>query len=120
MPECYYMGIGIYWAIENYAATGYKNYVALLAVWLMFLQLIYKNRLLGIIYGGALSIISLFMISAVFSEFREVQAVEGDYGMLLGVGLGMFGMGLLMALWMVIRSAMAKHDYDESVLTVHY
>jgi hypothetical protein len=120
LPEIFFMGCGIYWAQENYFTAGAINYIALLICWLMFLQIVYKNRVLGVVYGATLALASVFMIVATVSEFGRSDAFTIEAVQLLSYGGGLFGIGALMAGGMIYRSLVAKDDYDESVLTVTY
>lgn len=115
------MVMGIFWAAENYFTGDVYNYFALLIVWLMFLQLFYKNRILGLVYGAAFGVASAYMAfwahpeSGVFDKFA-VSILEYQV-----VVWGIFGMGMLMAGFMLYRFATVKYNYDEeSVLTVTY
>lgn len=118
LPELYFMGFGIFWAVENYAATGYKNYIAILMVWLMFIQIIYQNRIVGLIYGNITAIFSGYMLLATLSEFLDYDALSVDSVLLLLFGFGLFLPGVGMGAAMIYKSVKAKEDYDESVLTV--
>lgn len=117
VPELFFIGLGIYWAVENYMASGYRNYIAMLFVWLLFLQLFYKNRILGLTYGVTFAAISAYMCLAVLSEYRDFNPGETQGLKLLVWGLALFGGSVLMALGMVYRYATAKTDYEDSVLT---
>lgn len=118
VPELFFMGLGIYWALENYFASGHYNYIALFAVWLLFLQLFYKNRILGLIYGIVLTMLSGIMILAVLSEYREFSPRETEGYRLLAWGLSLFGIAVLVGLGMIYRYATAETDYEDSVLTI--
>jgi hypothetical protein len=118
LPELYFMGLGIFWAVENYAASGYKNYIAIMVVWLMFIQIIYQNRIVGLIYGNLTAILSGYMLLATLSEFREFDSLSADSLLVLLFGFGLFLPGLAMGGAMIYKSVKAKQDYDESVLTV--
>lgn len=118
LPELYFMGIGIFWAVENYTANGYKNYIAIMVVWLMFIQIIYQNRIVGLIYGNLTAILSGYMLLATLSEFREFGGLSADSLLLLLFGFGLFLPGVAMGGAMIYKSVKAKQDYDESVLTV--
>lgn len=121
LPEIYFMGVGIFWAAENYFASGTLNYIALLIVWLLFLQLFYKNRILGLTYGVALGFVSAFMILAVNSEVGDFETITAEALKLQLVGWGIFGAGIIMAGAMLYKFATVKVNYDEeSVLTVTY
>ncbi len=120
-PELYFMGLGIFWTAENYFSRGVINYFTLLLVWLLFLQLFYKNRILGLTYGVMLGLASAYMMLAVNSEVGEFEKFSMEALQLQLVGWGIFGTGLLMAGAMVYKFATVKTNYDEeSVLTVTY
>lgn len=117
LPELFFMGLGTYWAIENYLASGHRNYIAILFVWLLFLQLFYKNRILGLTYGIILTCISVYMCLAVLSEFYEFNPGEAQGYKLLAWGFSIFGAGILMGLYMIYNYATANEEYEDSVLT---
>jgi|GEM_PF-693126 hypothetical protein len=121
IPELYFMGLGTVWAAENYFSSGTINYIALLFVWLLFLQLFYKNRILGLIYGVALGMISVYMIMAVNSEVAEFETFTTEALTLQLAGWAIFFSGAAAAGGMIWKFAKAKTNYDdESVLTVTY
>ncbi|WP_294824180.1 hypothetical protein [uncultured Flavobacterium sp.] len=121
IPEIYFMGLGIFWAVENYYAGKTINYIALLLVWLLFLQLFYKNRILGLVYGVILSCISAYMMLAVSSEAAELGDFTAEALNMQFAGWTIFGIGLIMSGIMVYRFATEKENYnEESVLTVTY
>ncbi len=97
LPEIFFIGLGGAWFIENLYSGNHVNYIALLIIWLLFLQLIYKNRLTGIIYGNLLGVFSLYMLGAVYSEFTAFETINANAIMLLAVGGGIFGVGIFMA-----------------------
>jgi len=117
LPELFFMGLGTYWAIENYMASGHRNYIAVFFVWLLFLQLFYKNRILGLIYGIILTMISGMMSLAVISEYREFNPGEAEGIKLLIWGLALFGVGIFMGLYMIYKYATSNVEYEDSVLT---
>lgn len=117
LPELFFMGLGTYWAIENYLASGHRNYIAVFFVWLLFLQLFYKNRILGLIYGIILTMISGMMSLAVISEYREFSPGDAEGVNLIAWGLVLFGVAIFMGLYMIYKYATAKEEYEDSVLT---
>jgi hypothetical protein len=118
-PEFFFIGLGAFWVTENYFTTGIINYIALLVTWLIFLQIIYKNRLLGITYGailGAFSVyMSIFHISGYDNHGEAANPIQ-----FISMGSIMFGTGIVMALLMIYNYATSKVGYNESVFTVTY
>ena len=118
-PELYFISAGVFWTAEGMFSSGSINYIALLVTWLLFLQVLYKNRVAGIIYGLALTLGSAWMLMAVLSEFY--QMAPGSKALqLIVAGTGLFGLGSVMAVAMLYKYIKAKVNYDESVLTVTY
>lgn len=118
-PELYFISAGVFWTAEGFFSSGSINYIALLVTWLLFLQVLYKNRVAGIIYGLALTLGSAWMFTAVLCEFYQM-ASSSKAMQLIVAGTGLFGLGTFMGLAMVYKYITAKVNYDESVLTVTY
>lgn len=119
IPELFFMGMGMFWAIESYFALGSVNYFALLVTWLLFLQIFYKNRLVGLLYGMALGSFSVYMLLAVTSEYHELESASISMES-TAVGAVLFSAAILMGVAMVYKYVTTKVSYDESVLTVTY
>ena len=121
IPEFYYIGLGALTIIYNYYSEGYSNYVALLVTWLIFLQVFYKHKLLGLIYGNVLALFSVYMLLNVVAEFRSDNSVslmmatrQFSWGVLL------YGLGLVMAVVMVYKYAVSQSRFNENELTITY
>ncbi|WP_417351717.1 hypothetical protein [Flavobacterium alkalisoli] len=115
IPEFYYIGLGAFTIINDYYANGYNNYLALLITWLIFLQVFYKHKLLGLLYGNVLTLFSVYMLLNAFSDYRET----GSSGQLFFNAV-VFGAGFLMAVAMVYKFAVAESRYNENELTITY
>jgi len=119
LPELFFMGVGMFWIAESYFTLGSVNYFAILVTWLLFLQLFYKNRLAGLVYGIAFGSFSVYMLLTIITGYYEsVTSFSITDSVILGAGL--FATGIVMAVAMVYKYVTAKADYDESVLTVTY
>jgi hypothetical protein len=115
IPEIFFIGLGISWAIESYFGSGSINYVAMLLVWLMFLQLIYKNRIAGLGYGIVLAFASVYFIFQAYTGLNTGIAAENTT-----VWLGFLGTSLVMAAGMLYNYATSKAMYSENELTISY
>lgn len=120
LPEIFFIGLGGSWFLENLYSSNHVNYVALLIVWLLFLQLIYRNRLAGIIYGNILGLFSLFMLGAVYSEFLEFETITTNAIMLLAVGGAIFGTGVFMSGKMLYNYLTTSKSYEDNALTISF
>lgn len=115
IPEFYYIGLGAFTIINDYYTNGYNNYLALLITWLIFLQVFYKHKLLGLLYGNVLTLFSVYMLLNAFSDYRE----SGSAGQLI-FNVVVFGTGFLMAVAMVYKYAVAESRYNDNELTITY
>ena len=66
------------------------NYIAIGLIIVLILQIIFKNRIVGIIIPSILVMISLYMLLALMSEFNEFLTFSSDAKELLFVGLSYF------------------------------
>lgn len=118
IPETSFIGLSLYWALDDFLTDSNINYVAILAAWLLFLQLIYKNRVAGIFYGAAICSMSLFMVINVIGEFSGIATAQS---MLLVNFYGiMFTLTTIMSGFMLVKYVKAQSNYKESVFTVTY
>ena len=115
IPEFYYIGLGAFTIINDYYANGYNNYLALLITWLIFLQVFYKHKLLGLLYGNVLTLFSVYMLLNAFSGYRD----SGSSTQLI-FNVIVFGTGFFMAVAMVYKYAVAESRYNENELTITY
>jgi len=80
------------------------NPVAWVLIAILLLQLIYKNKIVGFLIGGAFLLVNLFMILALVSEFREFPRVNAKALQLLGVGLSIIALHVALAMIIISRS----------------
>ena len=66
------------------------NYIAIGLIIVLILQIIFKNRIVGIIIPSILVMISFYMLLALMSEFNEFLTFSSDAKELLFVGLSYF------------------------------
>lgn len=79
------------------------NWVAITLVAVLVFQIIYKNKILGIIIPTILILACCFMFLALFSELREFPTFDADAKQLLFVGLSFFTATLVMAGFMFFK-----------------
>ncbi len=87
LPEYLLIGAVIfYWA----SAGTVINPIAIVLILGLILQIIFKNRVVGIIVATLLILTSFYMLMAVMSEFHEFPTVTFEAKKLLIVGLSYF------------------------------
>lgn len=114
LPEYYLISMGIYWIIQLYVSSGRIGYVTMFATWLLFIQIFYKNRSVGIFYGFLFSIISIFKIYKGTALLAYEDAPWGEAVQLLAV----FGVTLVASIGMLIKYAATTQKYDKNILTM--
>ena len=80
------VAVVFYW----FSAGLVVNYIAIGLIIFLILQIIFKNRIVGIILPSILVMISLYMLLALMSEFNEFLTFSSDAKELLFVGLSYF------------------------------
>ena len=108
------MSLGAYWVSENYLASGNVNWIALILIVLLAVQLFMQHRIAGMVLGVLLGLICAYMLFAVLSEFKQFKTVNDEALQLLAFGLGIFGVGVLSATAMVYKFAMAQQNYMQN------
>ena len=73
------------------------NWVAITLVVVLILQIIYNNKVSGIIISSLLILICCYMFLALFSELREFPTFDADAKELLFVGLLYFTTTLIVS-----------------------
>lgn len=82
-PEYLLIAVAVfYWG----SAGAIVNPVAIGLVLILIFQLIFKNRILGLIIPGLLIIISLYVTMALLSELSDFASFNAQAGKLLSVG----------------------------------
>lgn len=118
IPEVFFIVLSLYWAFNNFMSDSSINYVAVLAAWLLFLQLIYKNRIAGVFYGAAICSMSLFMVVNVIGEFTDIAT---SHSMFLVNFYGiLFTLTTIMSGFMMVKYIKAENNYKESIFTITY
>lgn len=103
LPEIILLGLTSYWLLENYISGNHFNVFAFIVLIVLFLQVIFKNKYVGFFMAALISLFSLYMVLAVFSEFREFPAANYDAFQLLGFGLLLCFLGLSSAMLMFYK-----------------
>lgn len=67
------------------------------------LQLIFKNKISGIVLGSIFLLINLYMLGALFSEFLEFTELNSSAIQLLFVGISLWGLNMLVSIVMIYK-----------------
>ena len=84
------------------------NPLVLIAVAALALQLIFKNRVTGLLIGGLFLLANLFFLGAVVSEFAEFPQKTSDAYLLLIGGFSVFLLTMAMSVMMIYKYAVQQ------------
>lgn len=83
------------------------NYIAIGLLTAIILQIIFKNKIIGIIVPTLLLMICMYMILALLSEVREFPSFNSEAKTMLFVGLSYFLSTILFSLIMIYKYAVS-------------
>jgi len=101
IPLLYFIGLGIFWFLENYMGTGTINYIALAVVVILIVELFYNNKIVGLGTGLVLGIFSIYMLLAVLSDVVKGGSINPNMVKFILFGGGLFGVGVLLSALLV-------------------
>ena len=84
------------------------NPVAISLILILILQIIFKNKILGLIIPSLLIITCLYMLMALVSEFNEFPTFNADAKKLLFVGLSYFISTMIISIIMIYKYSQTK------------
>ena len=86
------------------------NYISIVLLVVLILQIIFKNKLVGIAIPSILIMTCFYMLLALFSEFREFPSFNKEAQTLLFVGLSFFLGTILVSGIMIYKYASLKQN----------
>jgi hypothetical protein len=102
LPEYLLIGsVVFYWV----STANVFNPFAIVLILVLILQIIFKNKVVGLVIPSLLIVASLYMLLALFSEFREFPQFNSEAKLLLFVGLSYFLLTISVASLMIYKYA---------------
>ncbi|TKG92937.1 hypothetical protein EYV94_18375 [Puteibacter caeruleilacunae] len=101
-----------YWGAEGV----FINPIAIALMLVLIFQIIFKNRVVGIVIPGFLILASLYMLLALMSEFNEFTSFNSEAKEFLLVGLSLFILAILISGTMIYRYSTMDESGDEQLL----
>ena len=103
LPECLLLAaIVFYWTSSGMAV----NPVAIGLLVVFILQLIFKNRIVGVLIPGLLIVACLYMLMALMFEVGEFPTFNSEAKKLLFVGLAYFTLTMVVSGIMIYKYAL--------------
>ncbi|WP_438962383.1 hypothetical protein [Nonlabens sp.] len=87
LPEYYFILLAI---LAGYTPPFDFNLLFLMVALVFVAQIIFKNRVSGLLLAIVTGLINLLFLGALLSEFQEFESFTGDAQQLLFVGLSIF------------------------------
>lgn len=84
------------------------NLIAIALIIILILQIIFKNRIIGLIIPSLLIMTCLYMLMALISEFNEFPTFNAEAKKLLLVGLSYFISTMIVAGIMIYKYSVTK------------
>lgn len=100
MPEIYLICSVIYYWIGTALLF---NHIAIAFIFVLILQLMVRNKIIGILISGLFVIINLYLVLALLSELKEFPEFNSSAKMLLFFGSIYMGLNITMGIMMFIK-----------------
>ena len=100
LPEYYLIVLVI---LAGYSPPFYINPIFIGIAGIFILQIIFKNRILGISLGILFFLINLYFLGALISEFNEFTEFNNKAKQLLFVGLTIWIVNMILSLTMIYK-----------------
>ncbi len=113
LPEYVLVASALYYW---YATLNMYNPIAIGLITILVLQIIFKNKISGIILSCIIMILSLFMVFAVLSEFYEFPTFSDKSKQFLIIGLLYFLSTLFVSLIMLFKYATLPKKPNRSIV----
>jgi uncharacterized membrane protein len=99
-PEYYLMALVL---IAGYSTPFYFNPVSIGIAVLLMLQIVFKNKLSGLLIASIYLLINLYLLGALISEFLEFPLFDHSAKQLLFVGLSIWCLNIFTAAVMMYK-----------------
>ncbi|GAA4963785.1 hypothetical protein [Algibacter aquimarinus] len=100
LPEYYFIVLAI---LGGYSPPLNINPIFIGIAAILILQIIFKNKISGLIFGILFFLINLYFLGAIFSEFSEFIEFNYKAKQLIFVGLGIWIMNLFFVSIMIYK-----------------
>ena len=111
-PEYYLIIVAI---LAGYSPPFSVDPVAIAVAALIILQILFKNKISGLLIGILFLLVNLFMMGALISEFNEFPTFSTDAKKLLFGGSLLLGINTFISILMIIKYAKYVESPDHSV-----
>lgn len=90
--------------------------IAIAFIFILILQLIFKNRIMGFMIASAFSLVNVYLLLALLAEFNEI-AIAGAEGIsLILAGLSLISLNIIVSVVMAFKYALPGEQTEFKVL----
>jgi hypothetical protein len=100
-PEYYFLIVAL---LAAYSPPIFLNPIFVGIAGIFLLQIIFKNRIAGLVLGSLILLLNLYFLGALLSEFHEFEAMTSGAIQLLSVGIPAWIFNTLFAVVMVFKN----------------
>jgi hypothetical protein len=106
LPEYYFIIMAF---LAGYTPPLELNPIFMWIALIILVQIIFRNRIMGLVLGSIFFIVNLLFLGALISEFREFAQYTDDAQRLIFVGISIWIGNVIFSLAMIFRYAKQKN-----------
>ena len=96
--------------IAGYSPPLYMNPIFAGVIIVLILQIVFKNKILGLLLGVLFFLTNLYFLGALLSEFNEFSQFNFSAKQLLLVGLPIWILNMVLSVTMICKYSINKHN----------
>ncbi len=112
LPEIYFIILAI---LAGYTPPLHFNPLFLFFASILIAQIIFRNKISGLVLGMILFAVNLYFLGALISEFREFNEMTLAAKQLLFGGLGIWTLNMAASSLMIYRNAFSEKENDSGI-----
>ncbi len=101
--------------LAGYTPPFYINPICIGIIVMLILQILYKNRILGLLIGTLYFLINLYFLGALLSEFNEFTTFNHNAKQLLIVGVSIWIINMIASSLMIYKYAIQNIKRKPSI-----
>lgn len=103
LPEIMLIGLAVFSFVETLIVNARINYLMIIVLGVMIMQLVFQNRYFGVFLGIAVGLLSFGLFLAVVSDYRKFPEVNSEAIQLLSLGSLMSLAGLVVSVMLLYK-----------------
>ena len=100
--------------LAGYSPPFYINPIFVVIIFILILQIVIKNRILGLVMGSLFFLANLYFLAALISEFNGFTEFNTDAKQLLFVGLSIWITNMVMSIVLIYKYSTLNRTKDKT------